>query len=132
MDRTACDEHESLYERRICGYPFHLLPSQRKWKCCCSVVWGKISNEVATESSNFCWSASEHASLRALIDSMPINSKIDLVVRMSIAAATIRETSGILEHARQSMPRPCPSCTHATFTLHSVLWHYCLYVTLSR
>ncbi|GFW80389.1 hypothetical protein TNCV_2945211 [Trichonephila clavipes] len=49
---TACDEHESLYECRVGEYPLHLLPSQRKWAFCCSVVWGRISNEVATESSN--------------------------------------------------------------------------------
>ncbi|GFW06308.1 transposable element Tcb2 transposase [Trichonephila clavipes] len=56
---TACDEHESLYERRVDGYPLHLRPSQRKWTCCCSFVWGKISDEAATESSNVRSGASE-------------------------------------------------------------------------
>ncbi|GFX30581.1 hypothetical protein TNCV_3462291 [Trichonephila clavipes] len=48
---TVCDEHELLYEYRYGGYPLHLQPSQRKWMCCCSVVWGMISNEAGTESS---------------------------------------------------------------------------------
>ncbi|GFU77975.1 hypothetical protein TNCV_2563401 [Trichonephila clavipes] len=27
----VCNEHESLYERQVSGYPLHLWPSQRKW-----------------------------------------------------------------------------------------------------
>ncbi|GFT09592.1 uncharacterized protein TNCV_4947681 [Trichonephila clavipes] len=45
--RTAFDDHDSLYESRVGGYPPHLRPNQRN-----SVVWGKISNEVANESSS--------------------------------------------------------------------------------
>ncbi|GFS53364.1 hypothetical protein TNCV_1327161 [Trichonephila clavipes] len=56
---SACDEHESLYERRDGGHPLYLQPSQRKWTCCCSVVWGMIPNEAATESSNVHSGASE-------------------------------------------------------------------------
>ncbi|GFT63644.1 hypothetical protein TNCV_870811 [Trichonephila clavipes] len=55
----ACDEHESLHESRVSGYPLHLRHRKRKWTCCCSIVWGKISNEVATESSNVPSDASE-------------------------------------------------------------------------
>ncbi|GFW01450.1 hypothetical protein TNCV_5031001 [Trichonephila clavipes] len=56
---TACDERESLYERRVGGCSLHLRPRLRKSTCCCSVVWREISNEVATESSNVHSSASE-------------------------------------------------------------------------
>ncbi|GFW94379.1 hypothetical protein TNCV_1433141 [Trichonephila clavipes] len=56
---TSCDEHESLYESRVGGYPLQLRSCQRKWTCCCSIVWGKISNKVVTESSNVYSSASE-------------------------------------------------------------------------
>ncbi|GFW37091.1 hypothetical protein TNCV_5019891 [Trichonephila clavipes] len=49
---SACDEHEHLYKHQVSGYPLHLPPSQWKWTFYCSVVWGKISNEAATKSSN--------------------------------------------------------------------------------
>ncbi|GFV61718.1 hypothetical protein TNCV_188761 [Trichonephila clavipes] len=51
----------------------------------------------------------EHGSFRAPTDDTHVNSKMDLVARISIAAATIRETPGIFEHGRQSMPRRCRS-----------------------
>ncbi|GFU50585.1 uncharacterized protein TNCV_4884431 [Trichonephila clavipes] len=57
--RTVCEEHESLYECRVSGYPLHLLTNQRKLTCCVSVVWGKILNEEAIESSNIHSGASE-------------------------------------------------------------------------
>ncbi|GFT23558.1 hypothetical protein TNCV_3510611 [Trichonephila clavipes] len=47
-----------LYERRVGGYPLHLRPRQRKWTCC-RVVWKKVTNEAATESSNVESSASK-------------------------------------------------------------------------
>ncbi|GFX34482.1 uncharacterized protein TNCV_3657201 [Trichonephila clavipes] len=56
---TACDEHESLYEHRVGGHPLPLRPSQRKWTYCCLVVWGKIFNEVAIDTSNVPSGASE-------------------------------------------------------------------------
>ncbi|GFX90892.1 hypothetical protein TNCV_3167231 [Trichonephila clavipes] len=56
---TACNEYESLYEHRVVGYPLHLRPIERKWMYRYSVVWGKISNETATESSNVHLGASE-------------------------------------------------------------------------
>ncbi|GFW72248.1 hypothetical protein TNCV_702851 [Trichonephila clavipes] len=49
---TACDDHESVYESQVGGYPLQLRPCQRKWMCCSSIEWGKVSNEAATESSN--------------------------------------------------------------------------------
>ncbi|GFV97551.1 hypothetical protein TNCV_2040591 [Trichonephila clavipes] len=57
--RTARDEHDLLYESQIGGYPLHLKPTKRKRTCCFSVAWRKISSEVAIESSNVHWSASE-------------------------------------------------------------------------
>ncbi|GFW27123.1 hypothetical protein TNCV_93491 [Trichonephila clavipes] len=56
---AVCVERESLYKRRVGGYPLHVRPSPRKWACCCSVVWEKISNEAVTESSNTHWGASD-------------------------------------------------------------------------
>ncbi|GFU56141.1 hypothetical protein TNCV_712031 [Trichonephila clavipes] len=83
----ACDEHESLCERQVGGYPLYLRPSQLKWTCCCSVVWRKISNEAATESSNVHSGATgfvhqnpaENGSFRATIDDTLVNSEMDLV-----------------------------------------------------
>ncbi|GFY24441.1 calcium-activated chloride channel regulator 1 [Trichonephila clavipes] len=69
------------------------------------VVKGKITNMVAIESLNFHLGTSEHGSFRARIDDTPVNFEIDLEARISIAAATIRETPGIFEHVRQSMSR---------------------------
>ncbi|GFW17757.1 hypothetical protein TNCV_1133571 [Trichonephila clavipes] len=113
---TACDEHESLYEHRVGGYPFHLRLSQRKLTCCCSIAWGKISKEVTIDSSNVRsghQNLVEHGSLRVIIDDMPINSEMDLVARISIAAATIRVTPGIFEHVRHSMSLRCRACIDA-------------------
>ncbi|GFU26497.1 hypothetical protein TNCV_2463411 [Trichonephila clavipes] len=39
----------------------------------------------------------------SLVYNTPVNSEMDLVERISIVAATIRETSGICEHVRQSL-----------------------------
>ncbi|GFW26781.1 hypothetical protein TNCV_2851711 [Trichonephila clavipes] len=55
----ACDEHESSYEPQVFGYPVQLRHCERKWTICASIVWGKISNEAATESSNARSGASE-------------------------------------------------------------------------
>ncbi|GFT80382.1 hypothetical protein TNCV_2184441 [Trichonephila clavipes] len=54
------DEHRSLYEHRVSGYPHHLAydpfihcPRQREWTCCCSVVWWEdIQREAAPEALN--------------------------------------------------------------------------------
>ncbi|GFU33374.1 hypothetical protein TNCV_4362111 [Trichonephila clavipes] len=59
------------------------------------------------------YNLAEHGSFREMIDETPVNSKMDLVAGMSIAAATIRETSGIAEYVRQSMFRRCRACRHA-------------------
>ncbi|GFW72316.1 hypothetical protein TNCV_703531 [Trichonephila clavipes] len=40
----------------------------------------------------------EHGSLTATTDDTPVNSKMDLVALIYIAAATICETPGIFEH----------------------------------
>ncbi|GFW16939.1 hypothetical protein TNCV_2760671 [Trichonephila clavipes] len=64
----ACDEHESIYKCRVSGFPLHLRHSQRKWTFCYSIVWGKISNEVTTESSKVHLSASEHGCFRTAIE----------------------------------------------------------------
>ncbi|GFV91728.1 hypothetical protein TNCV_4762931 [Trichonephila clavipes] len=66
--------------------------SKRKWTCCCSAVWGKIASETGTESSHVLLDASKpdgHESFRATIDDTPINSEMELVVRISIAADTV-------------------------------------------
>ncbi|GFV66148.1 transposable element Tcb2 transposase [Trichonephila clavipes] len=50
-------------------------------------------------------SLAEQGSIRAMIGDTPVNSKMDLAARMSIAAVTILETLDIFKHVRQSMPR---------------------------
>ncbi|GFU70573.1 hypothetical protein TNCV_2971331 [Trichonephila clavipes] len=55
----------------------------------------------------------EHASFRAMINDMPMNSEMDLVVQLSIAVATIREAPGIFEHVHQSIWRRYYTCKHA-------------------
>ncbi|GFU19736.1 hypothetical protein TNCV_3960841 [Trichonephila clavipes] len=52
----------------------------------------------------------EHETFRARIDDMPVNFEMDLVARISIAAATIRETPCIFEHVHQSISRQCLAC----------------------
>lgn len=56
----------------------------------------------------FLWGA-----MKSLVYDTPVNSAVDLVARISIAAATIRETPGIFEHVRSSMSRRCRACIHA-------------------
>lgn len=51
--------------------------------------------------------------MKRLVYDTPVNSEMDLVARISIAAAMIRETPGIFENVRQSMSRRCRACIHA-------------------
>ncbi|GFX11908.1 hypothetical protein TNCV_2996921 [Trichonephila clavipes] len=55
----------------------------------------------------------KHGSFKAKIDDTPVNSEMDLVARISIAAATIREVPGIFELIGQSMSRRCRAGIHA-------------------
>ncbi|GFY33205.1 hypothetical protein TNCV_1240561 [Trichonephila clavipes] len=55
----------------------------------------------------------EHGSFRVTIDDTPVKSEMDLVARISIAAATISETPYIFERVCQSMSRRCRACIHA-------------------
>jgi hypothetical protein len=40
----------------------------------------------------------------------PIDSVEDLVARLSVAAASVREIPGVFEKVRQSMRRRCEAC----------------------
>ncbi|GFX11883.1 transposable element Tcb1 transposase [Trichonephila clavipes] len=51
--------------------------------------------------------------MQSLVHDTPVNSEMDLVVRISITAATIRETPGIFEQVCQSMSRRCRACINA-------------------
>ncbi|GFY13291.1 hypothetical protein TNCV_2335551 [Trichonephila clavipes] len=53
--------------------------SQQKWMCFCSVVWKKMSNEAASESSSVHLGAqnlAEQGSFRATQDDTPVNSEM--------------------------------------------------------
>ncbi|GFW46040.1 DUF4817 domain-containing protein [Trichonephila clavipes] len=56
----------------------------------------------------FLWSA-----MKGLVYDTPVVSEMDLVARISIAAARIREMPGVFEDVRQSMSRRCRACIHA-------------------
>lgn len=57
----------------------------------------------------FLWGAT-----RSTVYDTAVNSEMDLVARISIAAATISETPNIFENVRQSMWRRCRACIHAS------------------
>ncbi|GFX31182.1 hypothetical protein TNCV_2026831 [Trichonephila clavipes] len=67
----------------------------------CTIRWQPNHQTLARVYQNL----AKRGSFRATIDGTPINSEMDLVARISIVAATICETRGIFEHARQSMSR---------------------------
>ncbi|GFV36331.1 transposable element Tcb1 transposase [Trichonephila clavipes] len=50
---------------------------------------------------------------KGLVYDTPVVSEMDLVARISIAAARIRELPGVFEDVRQSMSRRCRACIHA-------------------
>ncbi|GFW01257.1 DUF4817 domain-containing protein [Trichonephila clavipes] len=56
----------------------------------------------------FLWGA-----MKGLVYDMPVVSEMDLVSRIFIAAARIREMPGVFEDVRQSMSRRCRACIHA-------------------
>ncbi|GFU62335.1 DUF4817 domain-containing protein [Trichonephila clavipes] len=56
----------------------------------------------------FLWCA-----MKGLVYDTPVVSEMDLVARISIAAARIREMPGVFEDVRQSMSRRCRACIHA-------------------
>ncbi|GFX43429.1 transposable element Tcb1 transposase [Trichonephila clavipes] len=56
----------------------------------------------------FLWGA-----MKGLVYDTPVVSEMNLVARISIAAARIREMPGVFEDVRQSMPRRCRACIHA-------------------
>ncbi|GFX88257.1 hypothetical protein TNCV_1066731 [Trichonephila clavipes] len=51
--------------------------------------------------------------MKGLVYDTPVVSEMDLVARISIAAARIREIPGVFEDVRQSMSRRCRACIHA-------------------
>ena len=54
--------------------------------------------------------------------STSINSEMDLVARISIATALIRETLNILEHVRQSISRRCRAWLHVMAEIWNISW----------
>lgn len=51
--------------------------------------------------------------MKAIVYETPVYSEMDLVARIHIDAATIRETFGIFENVRQIMQRRCQSFMNA-------------------
>lgn len=51
--------------------------------------------------------------MKSIVCDKTVNSVIDPVARISIAAAMIRETPSIFESVRQFMSRRCHACIHA-------------------
>ncbi|GFW07589.1 DUF4817 domain-containing protein [Trichonephila clavipes] len=51
--------------------------------------------------------------MKGLVHDTPVVSEMDLVARISIAAARIREMPGVFEDVRQSMSRRYRACIHA-------------------
>lgn len=69
------------------------------------VSWPPHSSDLS--SINFClWST-----FKDIVYETPVACDMDLVARIAIAAAKIRETAGFFEQVRQSMERRCQSCT---------------------
>lgn len=50
--------------------------------------------------------------LKHLVYETPVDSDEDLVARISVAAACVREIPGIFERVRQSLHRRCQACIH--------------------
>ncbi|CAL1283080.1 unnamed protein product, partial [Larinioides sclopetarius] len=48
--------------------------------------------------------------LKHLVYETPVDSVEDLVARLSVAAAGVREIPGIFERVRQSLHRRCQEC----------------------
>lgn len=68
------------------------------------VSWPPHSTDLS--SINFClW-----GTFKAIVYETPVACDMDLVARITVAAAKIRETAGFFEEVRQSMERRCQSC----------------------
>lgn len=68
------------------------------------VSWPPHSPDLS--SVNFClW-----GTFKAIVYETPVACDMDLVARITVAAAEIRETAGFFEEVRQSMERRCQSC----------------------
>ncbi|GFT97666.1 transposase-like protein [Trichonephila clavipes] len=73
----------------------------------CPVAWPPRSPDLSPLDL-FLWGA-----MKGLVYDTPVVSKMDLVARISIAAARIRGMPGVFEDVRQSMSRRCRACIHA-------------------
>ncbi|GFX82535.1 DUF4817 domain-containing protein [Trichonephila clavipes] len=71
------------------------------------VVWPPRSPDLSPLDF-YLWGA-----MKGLVYDTPVVSEMDLVARISIAAARIREMPGVFEDVRQSMSRRCRACIHA-------------------
>ncbi|GFX08071.1 transposable element Tcb1 transposase [Trichonephila clavipes] len=71
------------------------------------VAWPPRSPDLSPQDF-FLWGA-----MKGLVYDTPVVSEMDLVARISIAAARIREMLGVFEDVRQSMSRRCRACIHA-------------------
>ncbi|GFX02091.1 DUF4817 domain-containing protein [Trichonephila clavipes] len=71
------------------------------------VAWSPRSPDLSPLDF-FLWGA-----MKGLVYDTPVVSEMDLVARISIAAARIREMPGVFEDVRQSMSRRCRACIHA-------------------
>ncbi|GBM78692.1 hypothetical protein AVEN_244363-1 [Araneus ventricosus] len=60
---------------------------------------------IYRDSITFLW-----GHLKSHVYATPVDSDDDLVARMSVAAARVREISGIFESVRQSLHRGCQAC----------------------
>ncbi|GFY09750.1 DUF4817 domain-containing protein [Trichonephila clavipes] len=107
--------------RRMCfqqdGAPSHYARHVREhldrtfpniWiECGGPVAWPPGSPDLSPLDF-FLWGA-----MKGLVYDTPVVSEMDLVARISIAAARIREMPGVFEDVRQSMSRRCRACIHA-------------------
>ena len=59
----------------------------------------------------FLWGA-----LKAIVYQDPVTSEMELVARLSCAAAKIKETPGVFNRVRQSMLRRCRACLRSDGT----------------
>ncbi|GFT40790.1 hypothetical protein TNCV_1583931 [Trichonephila clavipes] len=98
----------------------HNYIEKHGWKVIGGAV-RELTRSAHVVSSLHTWIAcDEHESLyepdslgKTTIDDILVNSEMELMTRISIAAATIRETPGIFEYVRQTIPCRYHACIHA-------------------
>ncbi|GFW76771.1 DUF4817 domain-containing protein [Trichonephila clavipes] len=100
------DGAPSHYARHVREHLDRTFPN--RWIGCGGpVTWPPRSSDLSPLDF-FLWGA-----MKGLVHDTPVVSEMDLVARISIAAARIREMPGVFEDVRQSMSRRCRACIHA-------------------